>query len=459
MSVAFLVSDSAVALHAIGDHAVRLYEGVICWIGRARSMSARQCAIRASRTAHWRTMWLSPLAAVALLIPLAAYSHSLPAAAPLLLIWLFAPEIAWLTGRARPRKVQQLDDEARAFLRLVARRSWLFFENHVRPEDNWLPPDNHQEEPVEATAHRTSPTNIGMMVLSALAAWRFGHMGTGELSARMREMLDTLDRLERWCGHFLNWYDTGSLVPLEPRYVSTVDSGNFAVSLVTLASGCEEVCRNPAFDVTRWQGLDDSLRLLGGALNAAELHGSMHAGILIGELLAEIESSSTEPQAWPELLELCKAKRTEIRYDLVALLDTSDALSAERLSDLRNWLERSEHHLEAMQRDMDAALPWLRRLADVPPGCGQIAARLCCAPFARHVAKPMGRDRPSSRRPAKAKPRQGANRGSSRMAGCTYRRHTPRPGSLAAARTSSESHCAARFGICRGHGFRTALRS
>jgi cyclic beta-1,2-glucan synthetase len=373
MSVAFLVSDAAVALHAIGITLLRLRSGqrLLEWTSAAQV--SRELAKAHPRAAQWRNMWHSPLAALMLVVPLAAHSQAFAAAAPLLCIWLLAPEIAWWTGRRRQREVQVLDTEARAFLRLVARRSWLYFENHVRPEDNWLPPDNHQEEPIEATAHRTSPTNIGMMVLSALSAWRLGHIGTGELSIRMRDTLDTLDRLERWCGHFLNWYDTGTLARLEPRYVSTVDSGNLAVSLVTLARGCSEIADRPAFDASRWQGLEDCLALLGGAVTTSTLQGSAHAGILIEQLRREIAAAGDEPSGWPALLERCEASCAAIRLDIVGLLDSTSASPPGSLRDLRNWLERSEHHLRSMRRDLEAALPWLAKLASPPKDCCGIA--------------------------------------------------------------------------------------
>jgi cyclic beta-1,2-glucan synthetase len=150
----------------------------------------------------------------------AAAPGSLPVAAPLLLLWFFAPEIAvWISRPLQPPQ-ETLTAADRTFLRLMARRAWLFFETFVRPEDNWLPPDNYQEPPDEDTAHRTSPTNIGMMLVSVLTAWRLGHIGLNEVATRLRDTLDTLDRLERYRGHILNWYETRTLAALEPRYVS-----------------------------------------------------------------------------------------------------------------------------------------------------------------------------------------------------------------------------------------------
>lgn len=375
MSVAFLVSDSWIALQAIGTTLLRLRKGsgLLEWTSAEHVSQAMRDGN--PRRAQWRSMWLSPLTAVALVPPLAMRPEALAVAAPLLLVWLIAPEIAWLTGRPKVHAKQVLDDEACTFLRLVARRSWLYFENHVRPEDNWLPPDNHQEEPIEATAHRTSPTNIGMMVLAALSAWRMGHISAAELAVRMGEMFDSLDRLERWRGHILNWYDTGTLASLEPRYVSTVDSGNLAVSLVTLAKGCEHIVQRPAFDPERWQGFDDCLVLVAGAVEAAGIKGTAHFVMLISQLRADIHGAVTDAAGWPMLLDRCDTRFGEIRLTLGALLESSPTAPPGSLRDLRNWLERSGHHLRSMRRDMETVLPWLSFMASPPPGCEDIAAR------------------------------------------------------------------------------------
>ena len=132
-----------------------------------------------------------------------------------------------------------------AFLHRVARRTWSWFERFVGPEDHGLPPDNYQEAPVENVAHRTSPTNIGLALLSTLAAHDLGYITTAELAERIDRTLSTMEGLERHEGHLLNWYDTKTLAPLRPRYVSTVDSGNLAAALIALAHGLREIAAEP----------------------------------------------------------------------------------------------------------------------------------------------------------------------------------------------------------------------
>ncbi len=136
--------------------------------------------------------------------------EALPSAALLLVVWLVSPEIAFQLGFARTRPKAQLSGQDRRMLRQLARRTWLFFETFAGPDDQWLPPDNFQEEPGAVIAHRTSPTNIGMMFLSSLVAWDLGYLGTETLASGLANTLETVKRLERYRGHLLNWYDTRS---------------------------------------------------------------------------------------------------------------------------------------------------------------------------------------------------------------------------------------------------------
>ena len=119
---------------------------------------------------------------------------------------------------------------------MIARRTWRFFETFVGAEDNWLPPDNFQEDPVPVIAHRTSPTNIGLLGLATVAAHDLGYVSTLEFVERLELTTATVGKLTKFHGHFFNWYDTRTLEPLTPQYISTVDSGNLAGSLYRSAA-------------------------------------------------------------------------------------------------------------------------------------------------------------------------------------------------------------------------------
>ena len=210
-----------------------------------------------------RNMWFSPALALIVSALLALLQpHGLISAAPLLLLWLLAPAVAWWISKPALRETAALHDSQRAYLHRLTRKTWSFFETYVGPEDNWLPPDNVQEHPVAVVARRTSPTNIGLSLLANLAAHDFGYIPTGQLLERTGNTLRTMAALERHQGHFYNWYNTQYLKPLLPIYISMVDSGNLAAHLMTLRPGLLELIDAPIVPARLWHGLNDTLQVL-----------------------------------------------------------------------------------------------------------------------------------------------------------------------------------------------------
>ena len=181
------------------------------------------------------------LALVAAMVGLWSGSWAGLLVVPFVVAWSASPAVALWISRcsAVPRRLQVTADD-RTALRLAARRTWRFFETFVTPADNMLPPDNFQEDPVPILAHRTSPTNIGLYLLSTISAHDFGWVGLADTVDRLEATLATMQRLQRFRGHFYNWYDTVDLRPLEPRYISTVDSGNLAGHLIAMAGALRE---------------------------------------------------------------------------------------------------------------------------------------------------------------------------------------------------------------------------
>ena len=178
---------------------------------------------------------------------------------PVLLLWLVSPAVGWWISRPIITERPVLAESQRTFLRGLSRQTWRYFEVMVNAEENWLPPDNFQEVPVPAVASRTSPTNIGMALLANLAANDFGYLSAGQVLDRTDKTFTTLERLDRYRGHFYNWYDTRTLQPLIPFYVSSVDSGNLAGALHTLRAGLIELKSQPVFSPRVFAGLRDSL--------------------------------------------------------------------------------------------------------------------------------------------------------------------------------------------------------
>ena len=208
-------------------------------------------------------MWFAPFFAGCLFIYLTFYSPlTLIFAIPLIALWALAPFFTWFISRPAESKQLEVSQSQTIYLRKLARKIWAFFETFVTAEDNWLPPDNYQEQPVERIAHRTSPTNIGMALLSNLTAHDFGYITTLQLIERTSSTILTMQRMEKYRGHLFNWYDTQTLQPLAPRYISTVDSGNLAGHLITLKQGLLALPDAAISGAVFFEGFTDTVRIV-----------------------------------------------------------------------------------------------------------------------------------------------------------------------------------------------------
>ena len=255
-----------------------------------------------------RRMAVGPLLAVACAVALALLRPQVLAiAAPVLLLWLLSPLLVWWIDLPLQRHLPALSLRQTAVLRRLARRTWSFFETYVGEADHHLPPDNVQEHPVPRIAHRTSPTNMGFALLAGLAARDFGYLGTRQLLARTDAALQTMQGLQRYRGHFFNWYDTQTLQPLRPHYVSTVDSGNLAGHLLVLRSGLLALADEPALAPGWCAGVRDSFGVLKESL--AEDLRTRHAGLPAAlddfEALLQRHGQTPPitPQSWLAMLE------------------------------------------------------------------------------------------------------------------------------------------------------------
>jgi cyclic beta-1,2-glucan synthetase len=254
----FLLDDSVVSLDAIVRTLHRLgisHRNMLEWTTMGQAERGRAARVH-PRIVLGATVAAGVLAALAWRSPL-----SLPFAAPVLLLWIAAPAVAAWLSRPAKRVRATLAPAERKQLRLVARRTWRYFETFVTADDHHLPPDNYQEDPRPALARRTSPTNIGLYLLSVVAAHDFGFIDVREVLARLGKTFDTMDRLEHRDGHLLNWFDTSTLGQLEPKYVSTVDSGNLAAYLWTLREACDELLSAPLWRAATLDAADDALAL------------------------------------------------------------------------------------------------------------------------------------------------------------------------------------------------------
>lgn len=352
-----------------------------------------------------RALAISPLSAVlaASLLIFAGRPAMLAVAAPWLAAWFLAPLVAWWLSLPLPPPTVTLSLPEQQFLSAAGRRTWRYFEEYVTARTNWLPPDNVQMNGELVVASRTSPTNIGMALLSDLAACDFGWCSVARLIDRVGCTFDTLGSLERDHGHLLNWYDVHTLAPLLPRYVSTVDSGNFVGSLLVLAGGLEELIDAAVLPPRLFAGLDDTLRVLeeihASSLDRRKPNGN---GVprwpgLPADLLREPTTVGRAAAVLPLVISAATAARaatvhgdTECRWWAEALV----AAASDHLADL--------HHLATW-----TMLPpppehfWQRVAAQSPPR----------SPAAADARSPRGHTHPArDRRPLADAPAAGGGR-------------------------------------------------
>ena len=272
-------------------------------------------------------------------------------AGPWIAVWTISPLVAWWLSQPICRPALRLSENQHRFLEKLSRKTWRYFEEFVVADDNWLPPDNIQQNPSLVVASRTSPTNIGMALLADLAAYDFGYVSAGQFLTRTQRTFETLSRMERYRGHFFNWYDTRSLAPLSPRYVSMVDSGNLAANLLVLGSGCAELSEARVMPPRMLGGLCDTLRVLLDVAQGKEVP-------LVGsDVLRLIERQIEELEQTPSALGAAHAVLS--RLTVVAAELTAAAGTDAELAWWASALERSshDHHTDLLHLAAWQALP------------------------------------------------------------------------------------------------------
>ncbi len=335
------------------------------WTTAAAAEKDRVTTIAGYARRMWRSWAFS--AALAAVIAATAPRH-LPAAAGFLLLWLASPALAAGVSRPLRRERRELSAEDVLELRETARLTWRFFERFANPEEHDLPPDNYQEDPEPRVAHRTSPTNIGFSLLSAVAAFDFGYIGIRDLVDRLERTLGVVESLPRLRGHLYNWYDTTTLAPLPPRYVSSVDSGNLAASLIALKQSCLELAETSPRSAWR-EGLADLIRLVQKEVAAIPAAGVRTEAIPLRQLRNQVLALEALPSS-PDALE--SEVLAEIEQSGSALEDAVRALAQEHaeipLSQLLGLLGDVVRQARSLARDSeaDADAPALeKRLRDV----------------------------------------------------------------------------------------------
>ena len=350
-------------------------------------MTAAQAEQGRARTLFDMVRFMWPAVALALEVTALVYTlrpSAFVVAAPFLVAWACAPYVMHRLSRRPGAGPQELSAADARDARLLARRTWRFFEEFVGAEDNWLPPDNFQEDPKPVVAHRTSPTNVGLSLLATVAAHDLGYVGTLELVERLELTLDTLQRLPKFRGHLFNWYDTRTLEPLEPQYVSTVDSGNLAGHLLALRQACVELPERPLFGAHTLAGLADTVALLGHELDRAGTARKRTEVVTVKHLREEVAACAgllagpppEQAGEWETLLGSLQRRATAADDMLAALWQEHGADELTEVGFLTTALLRQ---LKGFARDLHAFAPSdypagavLPRLSRLAQGCEKL---------------------------------------------------------------------------------------
>jgi cyclic beta-1,2-glucan synthetase len=382
LAVTFLAHQAWSMADAIGRTLFRLYatqRNLLAWVTAARTARGPQLSL----LGFYRDMaGAVALGLVAALAVCCADGRAWTVAAPFMALWLISPIIArWISlspAAADHLPVSAADSRV---LRLVARRTWRYFETFVTEADHMLPPDNFQEDPKPALARRTSPTNLGLYLLSAISARDFGWASTTETVERLEATLATMSALERFRGHFYNWYDTDNLHPLDPRYVSTVDSGNLAGHLIAAANACREWIGHPLPLSPLFAGIDDAIRLAReaiGKLPGGDRTGSITRHELDGALdtlgaALRIDDSVPAESLSTRLAGLARQAATVV--DIAQTL--ASVYGNESGAEMLFWVQAAQRSIDSHRRDVDAsaeiAQALNRRLAALESSARSIA--------------------------------------------------------------------------------------
>lgn len=293
----------------------------------------------------YRMMWINPLLAVVAAVAIwSRQPLALAPAWPVLLLWLVGPALVRWSSERRKEATFVASRRQRRFLRALSRRIWAFFETYVGAEDNWLPPDNVQEVPATVIAHRTSPTNIGLSLLSCLAAYDFGFISAGRLLDRISRTVQTMQAMQRYRGHLYNWYDTVTLQPLAPHYISSVDSGNLAAHLLTLRPGLLALLDEPLFHPRSLDGLRDTLTLMRDALPEGQHNAA------IASLRHLLRDNVQQP---PDSLDrvMVHAVDLQMRID-----DLRTIVPADESSEAFFWYQRLREQLTDLRQELDLVI-------------------------------------------------------------------------------------------------------
>jgi cyclic beta-1,2-glucan synthetase len=361
LTVTFLAHQAWLMTDAIVRALFRVYvtrRNLLEWMTAAQAKSGSDLTLG---SVYQRMGGAVALATAVALLVAFARPEAWPVALPFALLWALSPLVARrISLPARPAGAQPLSAGDVRTLRLIARRTWRFFETFVGPEDHDLPPDNFQEDPTPVVAHRTSPTNLGLFLLSTIAAHDCGWLSTLATVEQLEATLGTMNGLERFRGHFYNWYGTRDLRPLDPKYVSSVDSGNLAGHLVALGRACQDIIDRPLLGPQVLSGIEDAVLLVRVSARAitddrrTQTVTRKHLNEALDALSASLGSVPVTAADWAVRFAELEA-RAHTMVDIARTLteERGDGADTETLV----WAEAARAGIKSFAHDFDLAIP------------------------------------------------------------------------------------------------------
>lgn len=359
MAACFLPHHAWMNLDAIGRALYRMLvskKKLLEWTTAAQARAAANLQIKGFLKGFSGALILTTLAAISIATLQSRYIFE---ALPLFLVWFGAPLIAYkVSSPPKPKLIKPLSSSEVQYYELVGRQIWHFFSTFVTAQDHYLPPDNFQEDPTPVVAHRSSPTNFGLYLLSTVAAKDFGWIGTSEMAERLEQTLQSMSRLPKHEGHFYNWYETSEARALDPKYISSVDNGNLAGHLLAIGQSALESIRHPFILQGYERGFANTLALTFQALekidSAEEKSKALEALFKIKSLAAQNDWSSIQD-------EITRLKNYVSEKNIFTETDFS------------SWVGALDAQAQSVVRDLDL-FSWL--YMDLPSLDGQLSSEI-----------------------------------------------------------------------------------
>ncbi len=345
--LALLAFEACTSLEAISRTLYRL------WISRKHLLNWTQSSDSGHAATQrfsdiWKSMWMAPsLALLAGIVIVWRDPAFLGTSVVVLALWFSSPLAVWLISRPPVRYTTGLSSDQSAFLRKLARRTWRYFETYASEDNHWLPLDNVQEQPFAARTHRTSPTNIGLSLLANLSAYDYGYISARLLLRRSECTLRTLQSLKRFRGHYYNWYDTQTLQPLDPPYISSVDSGNLAGHLLVLRQGLLALTDHPLAPEQWLAGRADTFAVLEEVIHREGLKIDLELKEKIAYFRGQLAEIPVGIKAQWEQLQALAAQSAALGAGLGTLPEAAW------------WLHALEQQLREFSDELAGAAPWI----------------------------------------------------------------------------------------------------